>query len=239
MHWKGGVPPPLQGQVADHEGGGCTEHNIRFTCLSRRQQWWTSGLMDPERPPEHSNDALRPADAQYGARVPTQGQTQNPLQGTQPTPCDCFSDGNCLLQWHLYRQSPPPTACPTASGITSEALRKWSVRFNQATFGRIGSCGHCCMPRLGRVAEAKPGQGGGTPPLLMHPWRGGNASSKLCRYFPSTHQTHTRWCSTSATVWPNECWFLPTEGAYRALCEKLAVLHHREFGKFRRLKGRH
>ena len=24
-----------------------------------------------------------------------------------------------------------------------------------------------------------------------------------------------------------------------ALCEKLAVLHHREFGKFRRLKGRH
>ena len=29
------------------------------------------------------------------------------------------------------------------------------------------------------------------------------------------------------------------EGAYRALCEKLAVLHHREFGKFRRLKGRH
>ena len=29
------------------------------------------------------------------------------------------------------------------------------------------------------------------------------------------------------------------KGAYRALCEKLAVLHHREFGKFRRLKGRH
>ena len=27
--------------------------------------------------------------------------------------------------------------------------------------------------------------------------------------------------------------------AARALCEKLAVLHHREFGKFRRLKGRH
>ena len=31
----------------------------------------------------------------------------------------------------------------------------------------------------------------------------------------------------------------PCQGAYRALCEKLAVLHHREFGKFRRLKGRH
>ena len=28
-------------------------------------------------------------------------------------------------------------------------------------------------------------------------------------------------------------------GAYRALCEKLAVLHHREFSKYRRLKGRH
>ena len=27
--------------------------------------------------------------------------------------------------------------------------------------------------------------------------------------------------------------------AVQALCEKLAVLHHREFGKFRRLKGRH
>ena len=27
--------------------------------------------------------------------------------------------------------------------------------------------------------------------------------------------------------------------AVRALCEKLAVLHRREFGKFRRLKGRH
>ena len=27
--------------------------------------------------------------------------------------------------------------------------------------------------------------------------------------------------------------------AVRALCKKLAVLHHREFGKFRRLKGRH
>ena len=27
--------------------------------------------------------------------------------------------------------------------------------------------------------------------------------------------------------------------AVRALCEKLAVLHHREFGKFRRLKERH
>ena len=27
--------------------------------------------------------------------------------------------------------------------------------------------------------------------------------------------------------------------AVRALCEKLAVLHHREFGKFRRLKGCH
>ena len=27
--------------------------------------------------------------------------------------------------------------------------------------------------------------------------------------------------------------------AVPALCEKLAVLHHREFGKFRRLKGRH
>ena len=65
--------------MADREGGGCTEHNIRFTCLSRRQQWWTSGLMDPERPPEHSNDALHPADVQYGARVPTQTQTQTPL----------------------------------------------------------------------------------------------------------------------------------------------------------------
>ena len=41
-----------------------------------------------------------------------------------------------------------------------------------------------------------------------------------------------------------------TKGAYRALCarcaravhalcEKLAVLHHREFGKFRRLEGCH
>ena len=29
------------------------------------------------------------------------------------------------------------------------------------------------------------------------------------------------------------------KGAYRALCEKLAVLHRRAFGKFRRLKGRH
>ena len=27
--------------------------------------------------------------------------------------------------------------------------------------------------------------------------------------------------------------------AVHALCEKLAVLHHWEFGKFRRLKGRH
>ena len=27
--------------------------------------------------------------------------------------------------------------------------------------------------------------------------------------------------------------------AVHALCEKLAVLHHREFGKFKRLKGRH
>ena len=27
--------------------------------------------------------------------------------------------------------------------------------------------------------------------------------------------------------------------AVRALCEKLAGLHHREFGKFRSLKGRH
>ena len=27
--------------------------------------------------------------------------------------------------------------------------------------------------------------------------------------------------------------------AVHALCEKLVVLHHREFGKFRRLKGRH
>ena len=27
--------------------------------------------------------------------------------------------------------------------------------------------------------------------------------------------------------------------AVHALCEKLAVLHHRDFGKFRRLKGRH
>ena len=40
--------------------------------------------------------------------------------------------------------------------------RKWSVRFNQSTFGRIGHCGNCCMPRLGRVAEATAGQGGGT-----------------------------------------------------------------------------
>ena len=27
--------------------------------------------------------------------------------------------------------------------------------------------------------------------------------------------------------------------AVHALCEKLAVLHHREFGKFRRLEGCH
>ena len=27
--------------------------------------------------------------------------------------------------------------------------------------------------------------------------------------------------------------------AVHALCEKLAVLHHREFSKFRKLKGRH
>ena len=27
--------------------------------------------------------------------------------------------------------------------------------------------------------------------------------------------------------------------AVRALCEKLAVLHHREFGKFRRMEGCH
>ena len=31
----------------------------------------------------------------------------------------------------------------------------------------------------------------------------------------------------------------PPLGVYCALCEELAVLHHREFGKFRRLKGRH
>ena len=37
---------------------------------------------------------------------------------------------------------------------------------------------------------------------------------------------------------PNVCHCL-LWGAYRALCEKLAVLHHREFGKFRRLKGCH
>ena len=55
--------------------------NIRFTCLSRRQQWLTSGLMDPERPPEHATDAPRLTVVQYGARVPTQTQTQTPRGG--------------------------------------------------------------------------------------------------------------------------------------------------------------
>ena len=43
-------------------------------------------------------------------------------------------------------------------------------------------------------------------------------------------------------VWMINPLFLAKGGvpcAVRALCEKLAVLHHREFGKFRRLKGRH
>ena len=57
-------------------GGGYAMPNIRFTCLSRRQQWWTCGLMDPERPPEHANDAQRLTVVRYGARVLTQTQTQ-------------------------------------------------------------------------------------------------------------------------------------------------------------------
>ena len=41
------------------------------------------------------------------------------------------------------------------------------------------------------------------------------------------------------TTQPHTHTHTDTQGAYRTLCEKLAVLHHREFGKFRRLKGRH
>ena len=93
------IPPPLvdNGWLSRWQtarGGGCTEHNIRFTCLSRRQQWWTSGLMDPERPPEHTNDALRLTDVQYGARVPT--QTQNP---TPPPPSQTGSSTD--RPWHI------------------------------------------------------------------------------------------------------------------------------------------
>ena len=98
-------------QVAGREGGGCAEHNIRFTCLSRRQQWWTSGLMDPERPPEHSNDALRLADVQYGARVPIQTQTQTPSPPLQPT-----LDTPNGRSPHTMVGAPPPLALTPPPG---------------------------------------------------------------------------------------------------------------------------
>ena len=51
-------------------------------------------------------------------------------------------------------------------------------------------------------------------------------TSALCQTVPVVH-THL-WGRTVRCA-----------RAVPALCEKLAVLHHREFGKFRRLKGRH
>ena len=51
-----------------------------------------------------------------------------------------------------------------------------------------------------------------------------------------------------APIWPRSICLPSSHGevprggvpcAVCALCEKLAVLHHREFGQFRRLKGRH
>ena len=62
------------------------------------------------------------------------------------------------------------------------------------------------------------------------------------RRLPCTHRTGfdgrpELFCSLfySGPPWPSG----GVPCAVRALCEKLAVLHHREFGKFRRLKGRH
>ena len=51
---------------------------------------------------------------------------------------------------------------------------------------------------------------------------------------PPPPQTHA---GPLVNLVPPLCGGVPC--AVRALCEKLAVLHHREFGKFRRLKGRH
>ena len=53
---------------------------------------------------------------------------------------------------------------------------------------------------------------------------------------PHDHRVSSTALVCAEVLW---CAVCTTQGAYRALCEKLAVLHHREFGKFRRLKGRH
>ena len=80
---------------------------------------------------------------------------------------------------------------------------------------------HAPMPLPGESRERMGGIRSNTPTLTGLPWR--KSAQDLETPFPSYLWGRTVRCAH----------------AVRALCEKLAVLHHREFGKFRRLEGCH
>ena len=66
----------------------------------------------------------------------------------------------------------------------------------------------------------------------------GCPSAVVLSPLPAKHLWKRSWLSTGAlTLFAWHQGGVPC--AVRALCEKLAVLHHREFGKFRRLEGCH
>ena len=79
----------------------------------------------------------------------------------------------------------------------------------------------------------------GTVAVLVQGERGGGGNEL---FFRCTHQNTPNFPQTVARKEALHVLHPYIGGvpcAVRALCEKLAVLHHREFGKFRRLKGRH
>ena len=98
---------------------------------------------------------------------------------------------------------------------------------NEHTIGSLGGSRWGPLFMLNGVGVSAPGAPGNVSP-----------------YFPPIPPPFPRGRpSRTATIWASGRDYLALLGgvpcAVHALCEKLAVLHHREFGKFRRLKGRH
>ena len=99
------------------------------------------------------------------------------------------------------------------------------------------------------VRGATPGRWGSDAEVVgVKKARGASGWANVLRASCISHRTFLREivCHKGSVPVPNPFVAKPPAdgccqawGAYRALCEKLAVLHHREFGKFRRLKGRH
>ena len=150
-----------------------------------------------------------------------------------------------------HTQSRPRRRSCARSPPVFRSARRWGSWASPAS-PRTSGCWTSGSPRPGRpsLCPRPPGPPGPSPRRLP------SAASGAVWWASPAARRSARGCGTrsvrraagpraralgppSPRVGSGVCVWGGVPCAVRALCQKLAVLHHREFGKFRRLKGRH